>query len=115
MTPQEALLKPIGNPMAKPLKTPKKEANGKMVRGGKKSLQNKRARLAEAFSCQLPTCRRPFTARVQGKKQLFCSISCRVTFFKQARAIGAVLLKKALLDPEAQNYMEGLLKEVGEK
>lgn len=92
-----------------------RDTKRKMVGERKKSRQNKSARLGtprlRTFSCQLLSCRKPFTARVQGKKQLFCSIPCRVKFFEEARAIGAALLKRALTDPEAEAYLKGLLEE----
>jgi len=81
---------------------------------------NKRARLQEAsFNpsptsvCQLYTCQRPFEEkRTKGRKQLFCSIACRVKFFQMARIVGAAILKKTLTDPEAENYVRTLLTEL---
>jgi hypothetical protein len=76
----------------------------------------KRARLQEALLsaptaslCQLYTCQHPFESkRAKGKKQLFCSIGCRVKFFQEARVIGAALLKKAIRDSKARDWVIAL-------
>ena len=75
----------------------------------------KRARLPQAQkepsigSCQLYTCRRPFEPRrTKGKKQVFCSITCRVKFFQEARIIGAALLKRAVRDSKARDWIIAL-------
>ena len=72
--------------------------------------------LSTASHCQLYSCKRLFEQkRVNGKKPLFCSIPCRVAFFKEARDIGNALLKRCLTDPEAENYVKGLLEKIGQE
>ena len=79
----------------------------------------KRARLQEwSFNpsvtsvCQFHGCQRQFKEkRTKGRKQLFCSIACRVKFFREARIVGASILKKAITDPETENYIRNLLAE----
>ena len=76
----------------------------------------KRARLQEALLsastaslCQLYTCQHPFESkRAKGKKQLFCSVECRVRFFREARVIGTSLLKSAVRDSKARDWVIAL-------
>jgi len=74
----------------------------------------KRARYSDASpvgsKCLLRTCRESFEPRQGGREQEFCSPTCRVTFFREARVVGAALLKRSLTDPEMENLIEDLLK-----
>ena len=75
-------------------------------------LQEGSLNLSQASVCQFHGCQRQFKEkRPKDRKQLFCSITCRVRFFQEARIVGASILKKALTDPEAENYIRNLLAE----
>jgi len=66
------------------------------------SLREASTKALQASMCQLYTCRRPFEPKgAKGKKQVFCSVACRVRFFREARVIGAALLRRSLTDPNA--------------
>ncbi len=88
-----------------------------MVRTDKIMPFTKRARLQEASTdtyqtstCQLYSCQRPFKPKsTKGKRQIFCSPACRVKFFREARIIGAALLRKSLAGTEAENYVSNLM------
>lgn len=62
--------------------------------------------------CLLRSCREPFEPRHGGREQSFCSPGCRVAFFREARVVGAALLKKSLVDPGAENYVKDLFEVV---
>ncbi len=95
-----------------------------MVREVKKSRLSKSA-LTKTVSqtaslCKLPTCRKPYIqkelpGRLGGRKREFCSLGCKEEFFQLARRIGVALLKRSLTDPEAENYVKGLLEEIEKK
>ncbi len=69
-----------------------------------------------ASLCLLPTCRKPFvqkklSGRLGGRRREFCSPDCKDEFFQLARRVGAALLKRAVTDPEAENWVRDLRRE----
>jgi hypothetical protein len=85
---------------------------GVKKKGNVHVMQNVLQSSPESSTCLLRSCLGSFMPRIKGKRQLFCSPTCRVAFFWEARVIGAALLKRSLVDPGAENYVKDLLEVV---